>query len=88
MLRANFEARITGLTAAIQGGLYTVNEARKKEGLHPVANGEDPIVQQQMVPLGYQPPEPVAAAPAPAAITEQTEERAFNALDFMKALRK
>ena len=88
LLRADFEARITGLTAAIQGGLYTVNEARKKEGLHPVANGEEPIVQQQMVPLGYQPPEPAAAAPAPTAIPEQTEERAFNALDFRKALRK
>lgn len=87
LLRTDFEARISGLTSAIQGGLYTVNEARKKEGLRPVANGEDPIVQQQMVPLGYQPEQPVEA-PEPVAQIEPPEERAFNALEFRKALRK
>lgn len=91
LLRTDFEARISGLTSAIQGGLYTVNEARKKEGLHPVPNGEEPIVQQQMVPLGYQ-PEVVAPEPAPAPVAqvanEPAEERAFNALEFRKALRR
>jgi len=87
LLRTDFEARISGLTSAIQGGLYTVNEARKKEGLRPVANGEDPIVQQQMVPLGFQ-PEQVVAAADPVAQIEPPEERAFNALEFRKALRK
>jgi HK97 family phage portal protein len=87
LLRTDFEARISGLTSAIQGGLYTVNEARKKEGLHPVPNGEEPIVQQQMVPLGFQPEQPVAA-PEPVAQIESPEERAFNALEFRKALRK
>lgn len=87
LLRTDFEARISGLTSAIQGGLYTVNEARKKEGLRPVANGEDPIVQQQMVPLGFQPEQPVTA-PEPVAQIEPTEERALNLLEFRKALRK
>lgn len=74
LLRTDFLTRIDGLTKAVQGGLYTPNEARAKEGLHPVANGEVPIVQQQMVPLGYQPQQP---APAPAPLEEpEVEERA------------
>lgn len=91
LLRTDFEARISGLTSAIQGGLYTVNEARNREGLHPVPNGEKPIVQQQMVPLGYQPEQSapaLAPVPAPVAQIEPEEERAFDALQFRKALRK
>jgi len=52
LLRTNFEARINGLTRAVQGGVYTINEARGKEGLHPVEHGDVPIVQMQMQPLG------------------------------------
>jgi len=52
LLRTNFEARINALTRAVQGGVYTINEARGKEGLHPVEHGDVPIVQMQMIPLG------------------------------------
>ena len=67
LLRTDFAGRIDALTKAIQGGLYTPNEARAREGLHPVPNGDKPYVQQQMVPLGTTPaPPPPAPAPAPA----------------------
>jgi HK97 family phage portal protein len=66
LLRTDFLTRIDGLTKAVQGGLYTPNEARSKEGLHPVEDGDRCIVQQQMVPLGFS-AEPVPDdEPAPA----------------------
>jgi HK97 family phage portal protein len=68
LLRTDFAGRIDGLTKAIQGGLMTPNEARAREGLSPVPDGDTVYVQQQMVPLGYEPPAPApapAAAPAP-----------------------
>jgi HK97 family phage portal protein len=66
LLRTDFQGRIDGLTKGVQGGLYTPNEARAIEGLHPVKFGDTPYVQQQMVELGYKPPEPAPVkAPAP-----------------------
>ena len=81
LLRTDFQARIDGLTKAIQGGLYTPNEARGREGLHPVTNGDNPIVQQQMVELGHK-PEPVAI---PEPIVE--EDKTVDLSTFRKALR-
>ena len=80
LLRTDFQARIDGLTKAIQGGLYTVNEARTKEGLSWVENGEKPIVQAQMVPLGYE-TDPVMPQP-------EVTSRAVDINRFRKALRK
>lgn len=53
LLRTDFLTRIDGLTRAVQGGLFSPNEARAREGLHPVEDGDRVIVQQQMVPLGF-----------------------------------
>ena len=53
LLRTDFLTRIDGLTRAVQGGLFSPNEARAREGLHPVDDGDRVIVQQQMVPLGF-----------------------------------
>jgi HK97 family phage portal protein len=66
LLRTAFKERIDGLTTAITGGLYSPNEARKKEGLGKVAFGAEPRVQAQVVPLsqvGKQPSAPSAPAP-------------------------
>lgn len=79
LLRTDFQARIDGLTKAIQGGLYTPNEARAREGLHPVENGEEPIVQAQMVPLGYE---------TQPGLPEEPTTRGLSLHDFRKALRK
>ena len=58
----------------MQGGIVAPNEARAKfNGMPPVEHGDTPIVQQQMVPLGYTPPDPVAA-PVPAPAIQPPEE--------------
>ena len=48
LLRTNFQERIDGLTKAVQGGLMSIDEARLKEGLPPVAGGSDVFLQRQM----------------------------------------
>jgi len=63
LLRTELAQRIDALTKGIQGGLYTPNEARAREGLHPVKDGDVPYVQQQMVALGTKPPAPPPPAP-------------------------
>ncbi len=64
LLRPDFEPRIEGLSHALTGGIVSPNEARAELSLPRVPNGDEPRVQQQMVPLSWEPP---AAAPAPAA---------------------
>ena len=41
-----------GLAKAVQGGLYTPNEAREKEGLPPKEHGDEIYLQAQMVQVG------------------------------------
>jgi hypothetical protein len=65
LLRTAFKDRIDGLTAAITGGLYSPNEARRKEGLGDVDFGDEPRVQAQVVPLSQvDKTPPAASAPA------------------------
>lgn len=52
LLRSDFKSRMEGLTKSVQGGLYTPNEARSKEGMGPKDNGDDLYLQAQMVPIG------------------------------------
>lgn len=63
LLRPDFKTQIEGLAKAVTGGLYAPNEARAELALPRVPNGDEPRVQQQMVPLSWEPPE--AAEPAP-----------------------
>jgi HK97 family phage portal protein len=60
LLRAAFKERIEALARAVQGGIFAPNEARNMEGFDDVAYGDEPRVQQQVVPLS-------AAAGIPAA---------------------
>jgi HK97 family phage portal protein len=54
LLRTDFTGRVDGYSKLVQGGLMTINEGRSKlDGLSAVENGDKPIVQQQMVPLGW-----------------------------------
>lgn len=53
LLRADFVARVEGLTKGIQGGLFSPNEARAKEGLAKAADGDEPRLQAQVVPLSF-----------------------------------
>ena len=71
LLRSAFKDRIEGWVAGVQGGLFAPNEARLAEGFKGVEFGDEPRVQQQMVPLsfwGQNPPQAPAkpAAPEPA----------------------
>jgi len=60
LLRSAFKDRIDGLVRATQGGIFSPNEARNLEGKDSVEFGDEPRVQQQVVPLS-------AAAAIPAA---------------------
>ena len=76
LLRANFKDRIEGLARGVQGGIFSPNEARAKEDLKGMPFGDEPRVQQQVVPLSAwaepppatpRPDAPPAAPPADAA---------------------
>ena len=71
LLRTAFRDRIEGLARGVQGGIFAPNEARAKEGFGEVEGGDEPRVQQQLVPLSFAslgsiPPAP-GQLPAPAA---------------------
>jgi HK97 family phage portal protein len=81
LMRSAFKARIEALARGVQGGIFSPNEARNQEGLDDVKSGDEPRVQQQVVPLSaaekivptgagaHTPPAPGPPAPpsAPAA---------------------
>src|SRR5580765_8511630 len=51
LLRSALKDRIEALARGVQGGIYSPNEARNQEGLDDVKAGDEPRVQQQVVPL-------------------------------------
>jgi HK97 family phage portal protein len=51
LLRSAMKDRIEALTRGVQGGIFSPNEARNQEGLDRVKAGDEPRVQQQVVPL-------------------------------------
>ena len=68
LLRGDIKERMEAYGKAIQNGVYSPNEARAKENLPPAEDGDQPRVQQQLVPLSYgmdlEPPTPGGSAPA------------------------
>jgi HK97 family phage portal protein len=81
LLRSALKDRIEALARGVQGGIYSPNEARNQEGLDDVKSGDEPRVQQQVVPLSaaeqivptgahgtgpHPPPAPGPAAPTAA----------------------
>jgi HK97 family phage portal protein len=70
LLRSAMKDRIESLAQGVQGGIFAPNEARALEGYEAVSFGDEPRVQQQVVPLSQigktpAPPAPIAAPPAP-----------------------
>jgi HK97 family phage portal protein len=67
LLRSALKDRMEAYARGVQGAIYSPNEARLREGLPSVDYGDDPRVQQQVVPLSYgaalQPPTPGATRP-------------------------
>jgi HK97 family phage portal protein len=64
LLRSAFKDRIEGLARGVISGIYAPNEARNTESLPDVKFGDEPRVQQQVVPLSAAGAIP-AAPPAP-----------------------
>jgi HK97 family phage portal protein len=65
LLRSMFKDRIEGLARAVQGGILAPNEARNLEGYDDVKFGDEPRVQQQVVPLSAAAAIPVKPPGAP-----------------------
>ena len=65
LLRSAQRDRIEALARGVQGGIYSPNEARAAEDLDAVPYGDEPRVQQQVVPLSAV--TSIPAAPGPAA---------------------
>jgi len=92
LLRANFRDRIEGLARGVQGGIFSPNEARAKEDLPAMPFGDEPRVQQQIVPLSAwdKVPEPTPrpdappSAPPAGADAEDAEDDADESGDAVK----
>lgn len=70
LMRSQLKDRIEALARGVQGGIFAPNEARRLEGYGDVPYGDQPRVQQQVVPLDWHAnnpaPAPVPIAPPPA----------------------
>lgn len=80
--RSAFKDRIDGWAKGVTGGVFAPNEARREFELKPVDDGNEPRVQQQMVPLSFgAKPKPPPALPVPPANDPEGEannERTFE----------
>ncbi|HWL58693.1 MAG TPA: phage portal protein [Paracoccus sp. (in: a-proteobacteria)] len=75
LMRTDFAGRVDALTKGITGGLYSPNEARRKEGLADADFGDEPRLQAQVVPLSRVDAEPAESAPAaPVPVAEESRE--------------
>lgn len=66
LLRSNLKDKIEAYARGVLGGIYAPNEARAEFELPRAKAGDEPRVQQQVVPLSFatDPPTPPAAQPA------------------------
>lgn len=53
LMRVALKDRIAALAQGVQGGIYAPNEARAREGYSSAPAGDEPRVQQQVVPLSF-----------------------------------
>jgi HK97 family phage portal protein len=69
LLRSDMKDRVAALKDGVLGGIFAPNEARNKEGYDDVPFGDEPRVQQQVVPLSaasaIQPAKPGSTGPHP-----------------------
>ncbi len=83
LLRSAQKDRIEALARGVQGGIYAPNEARELEGLPSVAFGDEPRVQQQVVPLSAAGKIPAAPGPQapPGSPPASSEQRGLSDAD-------
>ena len=63
LIRADTEKRFAAYKTGTETGVYTINEARAKEGLPPIEGGDTPMRSVQSQPLGAASPDPSPAVP-------------------------
>jgi len=62
LLSGDFKSRMEGYSAALQNGVYCIDEAREKEDMDPVEGGDEHYVQLNLQPVSTAAdPKPVAA---------------------------
>lgn len=87
LLRADFQTRMEGLSKGVTAGIFSPNEARRKEGLPKADDGDEPRVQQQVVPLSFayqqqKADDAATSMPPPDEISE--EEKILKAADVIR----
>lgn len=87
LLRSAEKDRIEALARGVQGGIFAPNEARARENLSAVEYGDEPRVQQQVVPLSAAAGIPAAPAPSgapaqPSAVA--TSKELANVDDYIR----
>jgi HK97 family phage portal protein len=102
LLRSAMKDRIAALKDGVLGGIYAPNEARQLEGLERKPYGDEPRVQQQVVPLSaaeqIEPaksphPPPAPGPPAPpaqpsAGAAKPAPEKFYHADDVKREMRR
>jgi HK97 family phage portal protein len=89
--RSQLKDRIDALARGVQGGIYSPNEARALEDLPAAEAGDEPRVQQQVVPLSawdkapLAPPPPAAPSAPSASAPSEPNPTAFTAAIFRAA---
>lgn len=82
LLRSAFKDRIEALARGVQGGIYAPNEARSEFELPAKEFGDEPRVQEQVVPLSFgAKKEPTAPTPPVAPTPDKPEEDSADADD-------
>jgi HK97 family phage portal protein len=87
LLRSAFVQRVEGYTRGVQGGIFSPNEARAEFEMPEVDAGDEPRVQQQVVPLSAAnaipaaPPAPPAPSSPPASAPQAPEPKSKGVTD-------
>lgn len=94
LLRAAYKDRIEALARGTQGGIFSPNEARRSEDLPDAEFGDEPRVQQQVVPLSAwekappaTPGPPAPEAPPPAQPPAGKSQDEITNIDIVAAFR-
>ena len=91
LLRSAQRDRIEALARAVQGGIYSPNEARALEDLPAAEAGDEPRVQTQVVPLSFgaePPPAPPTPEAVPAVVANENEDTAAAKAAGIAAIRR
>ena len=90
LLRSAFKDRVEGYARGVQGGIFSPNEARAEFELPKAEAGDEPRVQQQVLPLSHfdklleQQAEPAEPLPAPPVAEPEQDDTARAAASWLR----